>query len=251
VETNGPSVRLLTYNVNFGIPGDPATIAAIRDADADLVLLQETNAAWERSLRTSLSGELPQMIFKNRGGAGGLAVLARIPILEVELIAPAGEGWFPAARIVVETAFGRLQALSVHLHPPVSEGGSFVSGVFTTPAVRADEIRTFVARLAPGYPTLVAGDFNEEEDGAVATFLASKGMLSALGRFAPNQATWRWSTPVGALHKQLDHVFYDDRLDAVSAEVRRAGRSDHLPVIAVLILGQGRDRPPGSAPLPQ
>ncbi len=127
---NGPSVRVLTYNVNFGIAGDSATIAAIRDADADLVLLQETNAAWERALRASLSGELPQMIFKNRGGAGGLAVLSRLPILEVELIAPAGEGWFPAVRIVVETAFGRVQALSVHLHPPVSEGGSFVSGVF-------------------------------------------------------------------------------------------------------------------------
>jgi endonuclease/exonuclease/phosphatase family metal-dependent hydrolase len=242
-------VRVLTYNVNFGIAGDSDTVAAIRDADADLVLLQETNSAWERSLRASLSGEFPQMIFKNRGGAGGLAVLSRLPILEVELIAPAGDGWFPAVRILVETAFGRLQALSVHLHPPVSEGGSFVSGMFTTPALRADEIRTFVARLAPGYPTLVAGDFNEEEDGAVAKFLASKGMLSALGRFAPNEATWRWSTPVGTLHKQLDHVFYDNRLDTIAVEVRLAGRSDHLPVIAVLTRGKGRERTAGSGPL--
>jgi endonuclease/exonuclease/phosphatase family metal-dependent hydrolase len=39
---------------------------------------------------------------------------------------------------------------------------------------------------------------------------------------------------VGELHKQLDHVFYDARLDVLSAEVRTAGRSDHLPVIAVV-----------------
>jgi endonuclease/exonuclease/phosphatase (EEP) superfamily protein YafD len=229
----GPALRLLTYNVNYGIAGDDETIAAIREADADLILLQETNAAWEQALRASLSSQWPRMIFKHRGGAGGLAVLSRLPILDVEFFAPVGEGWFPAARVVVDTPFGRVQALSVHLRPPVSDGGSFVSGAFTTPAVRFDEIQVFYGRLAPGYPTLIAGDFNEEEDGNAVKFLAAKGMVSALARYAPGQPTWRWPTPVGTLHKQLDHVLYDARLDAISAEIRQRGRSDHLPVVAV------------------
>ncbi len=228
---------MLTYNVNFGIAGDPDTTAAIRDARADLVLLQETNAAWERSIRASLAGEFPHMMFKNRGGAGGLAVLSRTPILQAEVIAPTADGWFPAVRVLVATVFGPLQALSVHLRPPVSDGGSVVSGMLTTPSVRAGEIRAFVARLATGYPTLVAGDFNEEEDGDVASFLASRGMRSALARFAPGEPTWRWSTPVGTLHRQLDHVFYDAALDVASVEVRQAGRSDHLPVVTVLTRG--------------
>jgi endonuclease/exonuclease/phosphatase (EEP) superfamily protein YafD len=231
----GPSLRLLTYNLNFGIAGDEPTIVAIRDADADLVLLQETNRRWERALRAALAGAYPQMVFRNRGDAGGLAVLSRLPLIEIEFLPPVPEGWFAAARLVVETSFGRVQALSIHLHPPVSDGGSFVSGHFTTPAIRVAEIRGFVARLSPDYPTLVAGDFNEEEDGGAVKVLLDRGMRSALAGYAPEQPTWRWKTVLGTLHRQLDHVFYDARLVAVWAEVRTAGRSDHLPVIAVLV----------------
>jgi endonuclease/exonuclease/phosphatase (EEP) superfamily protein YafD len=39
---------------------------------------------------------------------------------------------------------------------------------------------------------------------------------------------------VGELRQELDHVFYDQTLDVLSAEVRQAGSSDHLPVIAVI-----------------
>ena len=231
----GPAIRVLTYNVNFGLAGDSETLAAIRGAGADLVLLQETNAAWERALRAALSADYPFSSFKNRGGAGGMAILSRLPLLETEFLPPVGDGWFPAARVVVDGPFGRLQALSVHLRPPVSDGGSFVSGHFTTPAVRSREMSSFFASLAAAYPTIVAGDFNEEEDGEAVKFLLAHGMLSALRRYAPEQPTWSWPSPLGTLHRQLDHVFYDSRLDVVSAEVREVGRSDHYPVIAVVV----------------
>jgi endonuclease/exonuclease/phosphatase (EEP) superfamily protein YafD len=159
---SGPQLRLLTYNVNYGLAGDQTTVAAIRDADADLALLQETNVAWEQAIRRALGDRYPAMLFKHRGGGGGLAVLSRRPIAEAEIIAPIAEGWFPAGRVVVDTAFGPLQALNVHLRPPVSDGGSFVSGHFTTPAVRLREIQSFVTKLKPALPTVIAGDFNEE-----------------------------------------------------------------------------------------
>ncbi len=126
----GRTLRVLTYNVNFGIPGDAATLGAIRDAHADLALLQETNAGWERALRGALAGDFPQMVFRNRGDAGGLAVLSRLPF-RIDFLAPPEDGWFPAARVIVETSFGTIQVLSVHLHPAVSEGGSFLTGHFT------------------------------------------------------------------------------------------------------------------------
>ena len=233
VPPTGPVLRVLTYNVNFGLAGDQETLAAIRDAKADLALLEETNAGWERPLRATLSAELPHMMFENRGGAGGLAVLSRFPLSEVELLRPTGSGWFPACRVVVETPFGKVQALAVHLRPPVSDSGSVVGGYFTTGGARVEEIEAFFAKLSPGFPTLVAGDFNEEADGDVTKFLAAKGMVSAL---PPDQPTWRWSIGIGTLRRQLDHIMYDRRLEAVSGEVRVAGRSDHLPVIATLQL---------------
>lgn len=233
--SGAPVLRLLSYNVNYGIPGDADTLEAIREARADLVLLQETNAAWEHALRTHLSSEFPHMVFRHRGGAGGLAVLSRQPLATIEFLAPAsGGGWFPAARLVFEAAFGRVQVLSVHLRPAVSDSGSLVSGHFSTPEIRATEMASFFARLAPGLPTVIAGDFNEEEDGSAVKFLVDKGMTSALRRYAPQQPTWRWPTVVGTLHRQFDHIFYGPRLDVLSAEVREVGNSDHLPVFAVI-----------------
>jgi endonuclease/exonuclease/phosphatase (EEP) superfamily protein YafD len=231
----GSVLKVLTYNVNFGLAGDRETLAAIRDAQPDLALLEETNAGWERPLRATLSAELPHMIFENRGGAGGLAVLSRFPLAEVELLKPTGSGWFPACRVVVETPFGKVQALAVHLRPPVSDSGSVVGGYFTTGSVRAGEIEAFFAKLAPGFPTLVAGDFNEEADGEVTKFLLAKGMVSAL---PADQPTWRWSIGIGTIRRQLDHIMYDRRLEVVSGEVRVAGRSDHLPVVATFQLAK-------------
>jgi endonuclease/exonuclease/phosphatase family metal-dependent hydrolase len=89
-------------------------------------------------------------------------------------------------------------------------------------------------------------DFNEEGDGEVAAFLREHAFSSALARFAPGQFTWRWPTLLGEMHKQLDHVYYGGSLDVLSAEVRTVGRSDHLPVIAVLTARSSRQAAPQS-----
>lgn len=87
-----PALRLMTYNVNFGIPGDEPTLAAIERGDADVVFLQEINAAWERELRARFAGTYPHLAFYPRGGAGGLAILSRWPLGERQLVPPAGDG---------------------------------------------------------------------------------------------------------------------------------------------------------------
>src|SRR5262245_52667158 len=46
--------RVMTYNVNFGLAGDPAGVAAIASASPDIVMLQETNDAWAAALIAGL-----------------------------------------------------------------------------------------------------------------------------------------------------------------------------------------------------
>lgn len=41
---------------------------------------------------------------------------------------------------------------------------------------------------------------------------------------------------MGTIHHRLDHIVYDPRLEALSARVLGAGRSDHLPVVATFVL---------------
>ncbi len=232
-----PVLRVVTYNVNFGLAGDPETLAAIGEAEADVVILQETTPAWEDAIREAFSETYPVMAFRHSRGAGGLAILSRFPLDEGELY-DAPSGWFPAWRAVVDGPFGPVQLLAVHLRPPVSDSGSVVSGYFQTPAVREVEMTDYLERLDPDLPTIVAGDLNER-NGRALTLLREAGFESVLPNFRGRQRTWRWTTSLGEVTSQLDHVVIDGRLEALSAEVLEAGRSDHLPVHVVLRAADG------------
>ena len=227
-----PHVTVMTYNVNFGIAKDAETTAVIGRANADLIVLQETTPEWEAVLRDRYAATWPFMTFHHCCGAGGLAVLSKTPFVEKALL-PSPSAWFPALLIVADTAVGPLQVLNVHLHPPVSESGSFVSGYFSTGPVREAEISSFAAHLDAALPTVVAGDFNEP-DGAAIRFLQDHGFQTALPEFSPRATTWRWPLFTGELRSRLDHVFYSATLEPLEVSVREEGRSDHEPVLAVL-----------------
>lgn len=229
-----PHLTVMTYNVNFGIAGDPATLEVIRGAGADVVFLQETTEAWERHLRAELAATYPHMQFRHCCGAGGLAVLSRHPFAERDYWAPPPGGWFPAWRVVVDSPLGPLQVLAVHLRPPLDERGSVVRGYHASRAVRVAEIASYVDGLDGDLPTLIVGDFNEERDGDALAYLRRRGLRSALPEFAPDANTWAWTTSVGPVRQQLDHVVYDPFLEPIDAAVIPGGRSDHRAVVVTL-----------------
>jgi endonuclease/exonuclease/phosphatase (EEP) superfamily protein YafD len=230
-----PQLRLLTYNVNFGLAGDPAAVATIRSTGADVVLLQETTPRWEAAIREGLGDVYPTIAFVDRPAAGGMGILSRFPFEESEVLEPPAEGWFPAWRVEVLTPLGRVQLLNVHLHPQISDSGSVVSGYLTTGDNREAEIRLHASRLDPAPPTLIAGDFNEEAGGDAVEYLAGLGFRSALDQFSPGRETWRWQTSVGTVSFQFDHIVHDARLEPIDVRVLEAGRSDHLPVLATFV----------------
>ncbi len=227
-----PHLTVMTFNVNYGRAHDPLTIAAVGAGDADIILLQETTPAWEENLREAFSEQYPHIAFHHDGGAGGLAVLSRYP-LEHEIY-PATDGWFPAMNLVAETPIGRVQCMSVHLHPPVSESGSVVSGYFSTGSVRRKEMQGYAARLDEALPTIVVGDFNEGEGDAI-NQMRDRGFALAVPMFqGEGVPTWRWNTSVGEVTSTLDHVMFKG-IDAIDARVLNAGRSDHLPILVTFV----------------
>lgn len=231
VEAHERSFRVMTWNVNFGLPPDEAAIAMLRDADVDIVLLQETTPAWHKALKRQLKRPFKYQRHHTHQRAGGLSVLSRFPIHSDELIANP-VSWFPAQRTVIKTPTGPVQTLNVHLRPPFSDDGNVVTGYFTTKSIRGDEVDAFTAFLEPDLPAIVAGDFNEADGQAVAR-LESSGFDGALQRFDGEASTWRWPLPVvGEITGTLDHVFVDARLQTVDAWVLHAGDSDHFPVVA-------------------
>ncbi len=234
----GPLLRLLTFNVNYGRAGDPSSVRAIAEHDADVVLLQETNAAWERAIRSGVGAKYREVRFHDpeRFAPGGHGVLSKLPI-EKETVVPSAVDWFPASILVVRTEAGPVQIVNVHLRPMVSDSGSWVSGYFTTGDYRKREISAIERALDPTLPTVWAGDFNEAEDAGGIAGLWQKGFSSALPEKDPRATTWHWTYEGVPLALRLDHVLYDrERFALVDVAVHEQGRSDHYPVTATLRL---------------
>lgn len=234
----GPTLEVLTFNVNYGMAGDASTVEAIARHGADVVLLQETNVTWERTLRRRLGEAYPHIRFRDpeRLLPAGHGVLSKLPI-EKETFIPSAVDWFPASVLVLRTSAGPVQVVNVHLRPMISDSGSWISGYFTTGDYRAREIRAIERALDPALPTIWAGDFNEAEDAGGIASLTQKGFTSALPERDPRATTWHWNHEGIPLAFRLDHVLYDrERFALVDVAVHEEGRSDHYPVVATLRL---------------
>jgi len=235
-----PHIKVMSYNVNYGLAGDAAIIQVIDSSGCDVVFLQETTPEWEQALKEAFEDKYPYIGFRHCCGAGGLAVLSRFSFDSQELIDPPEGGWFPAWRIILDTPLGKIQALNVHLRPQVSDSGSVVSGYFTTGTIRERQMQRFVKYLDPDLPTLIVGDFNENRSGDAVAHLLQQGYQTALPEFSPYQDTWRWKTSLGTVSSQLDHIAYDRRLEPLNVWVLRAGTSDHLPLVGIFELARSR-----------
>jgi endonuclease/exonuclease/phosphatase family metal-dependent hydrolase len=226
-EPGEPVLRVMTFNVNYGVPPDADTLAAIAEAKPDILLVQELNSAW----RDALAKWPHHVLEPSDDDASGLGVASKLPLEEVTALPRTQEAFFGAQKIVVTTALGRVQLLNVHLRPPVSDSGSLVSGYFSTREGRKFEIANHAGALDDHLPSIVAGDFNEENGRAVA-WLEERRWQSADQQLAPGEPTWHWPWVV-ELKGSLDHVFYAPSLEPFEVRVLKAGRSDHLPVLAV------------------
>src|SRR5688572_30269456 len=229
-------LRLMTYNLNYGNPDPKSALDAIDRADVDVVLLQEVTSEWKRLLSDRFTTKYAHSIYRiHTRAAGGLAVLSKLPIRAEEVIASPERGWFPAERLVLEAAFGDLQILNVHLRPAI-DGGSWVKGFLTTPPVRRREIEEHWKKLDYQLPTIVAGDFNEDDTGRAVDYLEHHGMKRVA---TTGPRTWHYETVVNGkttdlLKMDIDHVMIDSHFTASDAKVLDAGTSDHRPVVVTL-----------------
>jgi endonuclease/exonuclease/phosphatase family metal-dependent hydrolase len=225
-------MRVMSYNVNFGVAGDPSTIEAIEAAQPDIVFLQETNEVWQRTMVAKLGTMFAHHRFTHPESwpAGGMGLLSKYPVVSLQHLEPPPGGYFFAWRVVLDTKLGRIQVLNVHLRPPMSDSGSWVVGYFSTRWNRLTEIEHHFAALDPKLPTIALGDFNEEADGRAIQFLADRGFSNALAHLGIKTRTWEWPIKGMTLRFQLDHILHDDHFVPVTGAVVEAGRSDHKPL---------------------
>ncbi len=232
-------LTVMTYNLLARADNFEASIAIIREADADVVALQEVWYPAESSLRAELSDDYPYMFLHPTDiPVQGQAILSRYPILEDAFIpsdlAPRGLGH---QRTVIDVNGTTVVVYNSHpVHPGMS--GLDVSK-------RGQDIDTILPRAvydATQHPVLLLGDFNMTPNtadyGRVTQFFTDshQAVGHGLGHTFPADHYGRvsdWLPPLA----RLDYVFHDPDWQALDAKVwPTAGGSDHHPVWARLAL---------------
>ncbi|MBK8942410.1 MAG: hypothetical protein IPM79_33650 [Polyangiaceae bacterium] len=165
------TLRVASYNVLYALAAEDGTVDAdtlerATSLDADVLLLQETNATWEAALRPALARRYERCVFHEpqKWAPEGLALCAKGKIVEDELI-PSELGGFPAQRAVAEVSGVTLQILNLHLRPAVANPAEWVDSHVKTRHERAREIRDYLPRLRADLPTILGGDMNEQPEG--------------------------------------------------------------------------------------
>ncbi len=243
----GPeTIVLASYNVLYSLAetkqgadpsqwADPATVKLIAGLDADIVIFQETNPAWEGAIRAAVSKRLPHCIFHppKRYLPEGLGACARFPLDDTTLTSPLG--WFPAQRINVHVPGGDVEILNVHLRPSVAGPETWWKVNRETRALRKQEMDSYLAYMTRGAAAIVAGDLNDVHEADVFRSLERAGFENAFTRSGERGVTWRWAGTEPPLGAQIDHVSYKaSSFDLISAKILEGGSSDHVPIVVTL-----------------
>lgn len=231
-----PSLRIVTYNINWGGANAPLIARYLREIDADIVFLQESHANWEQYLHQHLGQTYPYRSFHHSGGAGGIAFLSKHRLSNVHPIGPEAS-WFPALKAEAQTPFGSIHLLNVHLKPPLTDRGSVSLSAYSgAPAVHQRELSEFLRSTDLSAPTIIAGDFNENERRHGVQWLIGRGFTDALSIYDTKTKTWAWRLMPGiSIANRYDHILFSTQFHCTGAGVSKVRASDHRPVVATII----------------
>jgi endonuclease/exonuclease/phosphatase family metal-dependent hydrolase len=223
------TLRVLSYNVRSMRDDTEALASVIREAQPDLVCVQEAPRflRW-RSRCASLARTSGLVVVTGGRPAGAMLLLARLGVdvhSTHDTLLSRTPGLHQRGLAVAEVSVGgaRFAVASLHL------------------GLRADErlrhVDEVIAVMA-GYevPVVLAGDVNEHPGEPAWSVLSEtyQDSWTAAGNDAAGGMTFRSDAP----YERIDGVFADRRLSVLSCEVPSSAEvakaSDHCPVLAVI-----------------
>jgi endonuclease/exonuclease/phosphatase family metal-dependent hydrolase len=237
---------VLVYNIHAGkdaagVDNLERVSAVVREARADVVLLQEVDRGTRRSGQTDQPDVLGRRTgyraafgktLDYDGGEYGIAVLSRWPItrhvLEHLPVEPpqerAGGSYEPrgALRVTVAAPDGSLEIVNTHLDASREDH------------YRRQEVTTILSIARAGGPRLlVGGDFNSTPESEVQAQVRSGGLRDAWAECGRgNGLTYPADVPV----KRIDYLYLTGGATCTEATVIETTASDHRPVLVTVRL---------------
>lgn len=236
----GDTLRVLYWNVCWGAAGWDKLVAAVRERDADIIVLGEARrqveaegdlyvpAARVEAGRSAIywTREMPD--YDGVMSWGGVAVLVRGKILSRQ------DTWLrpgECVHCVVEIQGRRLHVCGVDI-------------ILSTRPRRETLARLYEVLDGIGdEPTLIAGDFNTPTDSFYLRRMRDtyQNAFEAAGNgYAP---TWPWPVPL----LTIDHAWFNRHLDAANCKLEGTWHSDHRMITFDLLFKEPAAAQPATA----
>lgn len=227
---DAPAMRVLSINLGNDRARKDLVLQEIQRWQADVVLLQEYTPVWRDHLAQRLTARYPFREEKPQADNFGMAVLSAVAWTRIETFELDSPGP-PQFRIELPLGGQPVVLYALHLLPPVGKLYGRHRAEFADLARRV---------AAEERPTLLAGDFNFVDHGALGGALHELGFFDAHGIAGHGRgATWPGDGPLRHVPGiRIDHVYVGRGLTATHAAVGARNGSDHLPTGATIVLAR-------------
>jgi endonuclease/exonuclease/phosphatase (EEP) superfamily protein YafD len=220
------SFRLVTFNIWYRAY-EPVRIASLLEqVKADAVVLQEISTRQALELRTRLPS-YPYSYLE--AGMSGAVVYAKWPIRRAQVIDLARTG-VPAAQVVLDWQGTPVTVIGAHLDWPIGTQNW---------RLRNAQLQALgtLAAMESG-PLLITGDFNVTPWSPYFRRLVERAGLRDCA--AGQGIAASWPARLSWIGIRIDHCLASRHWRSVDVSVGPRLGSDHLPVIAELVLGEQR-----------
>lgn len=236
VPVAGNSIRLLSANV-WSLNETPyEAVAAIVEADADVVVIHEYTPRWQAILDPALAAWQHRLL-EPRLHNFGTAIYSKLPLLEADAKLELGALDYPACRVVIEIEGQPVALYAVHLLPPRKL--DYLLG-------QRRQLRDLSRWLIrEKLPSLVVGDFNFTQYGPYQRVLTGLGLREAhalagggLGSTWPVLDFLPWFPGF-----RIDHIYLSSALTCSSLRTGSVAGSDHYSLVAEVGLAAAASEP--------
>lgn len=245
------TVRVMVYNIHAGKDAEGVdnlqrVADVVRDAAADVVLLQEVDRGTRRSggvdqldvlaRQTGLHGAFGKSL-TYQGGDYGIAVLSRWPIVS-QRTAPlpvdppqerSGGAYEPRVALVVTVASPAGDLTVVNTHIDASREDRWRRQEIVTVLALADSARGVL---------LLGGDMNSTPESAVQERVRARGLRDAWALCGPETDGFTYPADSGV--KRIDYLYVAPPAGCARAEVIATRASDHRPLLVEVVAPRAR-----------
>lgn len=230
---DGPSIRVITYNIHHGFAGVDRIAADVRSIDPDVVCFQESNPGDKRpDPLPRLKAALPGW---HCASHGQLAVFSKWPIVDKEVHVPPVDNWRVFLRAEVRVHGRPLNVICLHLNTAAeAESLSIHRGSLSSYLRRASAARSLqvseLLGLARGIrgPLIIAGDFNTPPRGRIYRRMARSFQDSFARAGWGLGYSFKSAMPV----MRIDYIWASKDLRPIRCTAPSLNTSDHRPVVA-------------------